>query len=137
MDFEQQSYELAEEGLVLPSSDDAYRMWCKLRDMAYHNGECADPAVAQAACYANVPPGTWLADEMTCVEANRPGVSPPPGTAPGVSPPPGTAPGVSPPPGTVPGGKPCACPPPSEGYPIAVVAAVAAGAALLGYAVSR
>jgi hypothetical protein len=136
MDFEQQSYELAEEGLVLPSSDDAYRMWCKLRDMAYHNGECADPAVAQAACYANVPPGTWLADDMTCVEANRPGVSPPPGTAPGVSPPPGTAPGAAP------GPAPCDCPEPrylsqSLGIPVPVVAAMTAAAAFLGYAVSR
>jgi hypothetical protein len=130
MDFNEdpQSYELAEEGLTLPSSEDAYRAWCKLRGMGYLNGDCVDAAAAQAACYAQIPPGTWIGDEFACVAAApipEPGQ---PGGAP--APAPGAAPRAAPRP------APCNCPP-SEGYPIAVVAAVAAGAALLGYAVSR
>jgi len=109
--------------------DQAQAAFCDLQDLAFYDGECVAPEVAQAACYDHDPPGTWIADSKTCV---RQGVSPggPPQVLPPVLPP-----GASKP-------APCECPEPrylseSLGISVPAVAAIAAASAFLGYAISK
>jgi len=121
-------YDLGQVGFEIPGIDDVKAAACKLMGDAYLNGECVEPAIAQAACYAQTPPGTWVADELKCRTAAPP--TSPPRTIPPLPAPPRTIPPLPAPPSQKQSCPECAT---KAGVPIWATAAVAAGAAFLAY----